>query len=61
MDKNQVVCGCRNVVYGQLVDAVANGAKSFEEVKAATNVSGGCGKCEANVRVLVEELLKKQP
>ena len=60
MDRDMLVCGCCQVSYGKLVDAVENGARSYEEVKAATAVAAGCGRCEANVKLLVEELLKNK-
>ncbi|AVK51021.1 (2Fe-2S)-binding protein [Clostridium sp. MF28] len=59
MDNDKVVCDCINVTVKDLKDAIANGAKSFEEVQAAINVSAGCGACEDSVRVLVDELLGK--
>lgn len=60
MDRNQLVCGCMKVTYGQLEDAVKNGASSFEDVRKATSVSCGCGRCEDKVRHLVEELLQEK-
>ena len=59
MDNDKVVCGCINVTVKDLKDAIANGAKSFEEVQAATNVGTGCGNCVDSVKVLVDELLGK--
>ena len=41
------------------MDAIANGAKSFEEVQEVTNLGNGCGKCIGANRVLVDELLGK--
>ncbi|MBC2580049.1 (2Fe-2S)-binding protein [Clostridium sp. DJ247] len=59
MDNNKVVCGCINVTVQDLKNAIKNGAKSFEEVQAVTNVGTGCGMCIHNVKVLVDELLAK--
>lgn len=59
MEKNDLVCGCFKVTVGDLENAIANGAKSFEEVQAATKVGTGCGKCAGHVEALVNELLAK--
>ena len=52
------VCLCRGITEEQIVEAVKNGATSFEEVKEATGAgAGGCrgGRCkvikEDNFRV----------
>lgn len=59
MDNDKVVCGCINVTVQDLKNAIANGAKSFDEVQKATKVGTGCGKCVDSVKVLVDELLEK--
>ncbi|GKX64791.1 (2Fe-2S)-binding protein [Inconstantimicrobium mannanitabidum] len=59
MDKSEVVCNCMNVTVQDLEDAVKNGAKSFEEVQEATQVSTGCGGCEEHAREIVNQLLGK--
>jgi bacterioferritin-associated ferredoxin len=41
------------------VNAIQNGAKSFEEVQAVTKVGTGCTTCVDNVKALVDELLAK--
>jgi bacterioferritin-associated ferredoxin len=59
MDDDKIVCGCINVTVKDLKDAIANGAKSFEEVQSVTKVGTGCGNCVDGVKVLVDELLAK--
>jgi NAD(P)H-nitrite reductase large subunit len=58
IDENQIVCGCFKVTAQQIVDAVKNGAKSFEEVQAITKIGTGCGGCIVNNQALVGYLLK---
>ena len=58
-DENQVVCGCFNVTVNDLVKAIKNGAKSFEEVQLATKVGTGCGNCVDSNKALVAQLLAK--
>lgn len=59
IDQNQVVCGCFKVTVNDMINAIKNGAKSFEEVQAITKVGTGCGKCVEANRTLVAQLLKK--
>lgn len=59
IDENQIVCGCFKVTAGDIVAAVKNGAKSFEDVQAATKVGTGCGRCIEGNKALVDYLLKK--
>lgn len=58
ISENQVVCGCMKVNAQDIVNAVKNGAKSFEEVQAVTKVGTGCGKCVESNKALVALLLK---
>jgi bacterioferritin-associated ferredoxin len=58
MDDNEIVCQCTSVTVKDIKDAIENGAKSFEEVQEATQVSTVCGGCEDDVKALVEELLE---
>lgn len=59
IDENAVVCGCFKVTVQDLMKAVKNGAKSFEEVQAITKVSTGCGRCKEGNKALVAQLLAK--
>lgn len=57
IDENQIVCGCFKVTAQDIVKAVKNGAKSFEEVQAVTKVGTGCGRCVEGNKALVNYLL----
>lgn len=59
IDENQVVCGCFQVKAQQIVDAIKNGAKSFEEIQTITKIGTGCGGCIESNKALVNYLLKK--
>ncbi|WP_228731223.1 (2Fe-2S)-binding protein [Clostridium zeae] len=59
IDENQIVCGCFKVTAQDIVAAVKNGAKSFEEVQAVTKIGTGCGGCIEGNKALVSYLLKK--
>ena len=56
--ENQIVCGCKKVTAKDIVNAVKNGAKSFEEVQTVTKVGTGCGNCVESNKALVALLLK---
>jgi bacterioferritin-associated ferredoxin len=59
MDNDQIVCNCMSVTVKDLKDAIASGAKSFDEVQEKTSVGTGCGQCVDGVKVIVDELLGK--
>lgn len=58
MDKDKVICRCFKVTAGDIIDAVDNGAKTFEEVQEVTSCATGCGSCEDDVIELLDELNK---
>ncbi|MDS0527952.1 (2Fe-2S)-binding protein [Clostridium sp. SHJSY1] len=57
MNDEEVICQCTGVTVKDIKDAIENGAKSFEDVQEATEVSTVCGGCEDDVRQLVDQLL----
>ncbi len=60
MDREKIACNCMNVTYGMIIDAVEDGAATFEEVQEATNCSNGCGACEDFIRSFVSELVSQK-
>lgn len=60
MNETDVVCGCFNVTYKDLTDAVKKGAKSFDKVQEITKAGTGCQDCLASVKELVDEILSKE-
>jgi bacterioferritin-associated ferredoxin len=57
MENIKVVCSCLNITVQDIINAIENGAKSFEEVQAVTKVGTDCGKCVDTVKELIDELL----
>ena len=52
------VCLCRGVSEERIVEAVKNGATSFEEVKEETGAgAGGCrgGRYKCNIEMIIEK------
>lgn len=54
---NEIICGCMQVTKQDVIDAINNGAKSFEEIKEQTKLGGGCTGCLTANQELVEALL----
>ena len=53
----RVVCICKGIKMSRICDAVANGAKTVEEVNSATGSgNGGCG--ATRCRPVIEEIIK---
>lgn len=51
------VCLCKKISEEQIVEAVKNGAKTFEEVKEATEAGAGCckgGRCKSKIIEIIE-------
>ena len=58
MDRSEIVCFCVGVTYGDIEDAVKNGATTFEAVQEATNCATVCGGCEDQIREIIADLVK---
>lgn len=57
---NKLVCHCKKVSFEDIENAVANGAKSFEEVQEITKVGTGCGRCLTHAKDVTESILAKK-
>lgn len=60
MDKEKIICDCQSITVGDLEEAIANQATTFEEIQEETSVSMCCGSCEATARKVCQELLEGQ-
>lgn len=59
MDLNKTVCYCMSVTSGMIKEAVEAGARTPEEVQAATGAGTVCGSCLEDIRRLVEEFTRE--
>ena len=63
MIENYMVCNCKQVSYGDIVDAFhehsnfADVLSAFEEVKEVTHCSTGCGGCHDKVLQVISEVM----
>ena len=61
MVENYMVCNCKQVSYGDILDALHehenfdNVLSAFEEVKAVTHCSTGCGGCHDKVMKIISD------
>lgn len=52
------ICLCKKITEEEIVEAVKNGADTFEKVKEATGAgTGGChgGRCKSKILEIIEE------
>ena len=63
MVENYMVCNCKQVSYGAILDALHELAnfddvlKAFEDVQAMTHCSTGCGGCHSKVLDVISEVM----
>jgi len=63
MVENYMVCNCKQVSYGKIVDALhelpnfEDVLAAFESVKAVTHCSTGCGGCHDKVLQVISDVM----
>lgn len=66
MIENYMVCNCKQVSYGTIVDALYalpnldDVLKAFESVKEVTHCSTGCGGCHNKVLDIISEVMMER-
>lgn len=60
MKREKIACNCKNITYGMIEDAIANGASSYEEVEAQLKFGIGCGQCKEFIHFLIRDILEEQ-
>lgn len=58
LTEDTIVCKCQKITYKDILNAIEQGAKNYEEVQAATNCGVGCEKCVESLKQLVTSLCK---
>ena len=56
----EVVCSCRNVTKGDVIDAIADGAETVEQVMEKTDMKcedGSAHECAENVQAILDAYL----
>lgn len=54
--RDELMCGCKNVLKSDLLAAYAAGADTYEKLQEKTGCGTVCGKCEGKVRDFVKTL-----
>lgn len=49
MNPEKIICPCKKVSKGDILKAMAKGAKRYKDVRAATGAGSKCGKCEKEI------------
>lgn len=53
MEREQIICHCRNITYGLLEDVIEAGYTSYQEIFNLLHFGVGCGGCKAKIRQLI--------
>ena len=56
-DRFEIICFCEDVSYGDIIDAIDNGADSLEKLGDAVMPGITCGNCIENLEGILEEEL----
>lgn len=52
-----LVCTCMEVMYSQIVEAIRDGAETFESLSEILGVGTGCSSCVEEVYEILKEVL----
>lgn len=59
MNMEKTVCYCAKVTVQDIANAIANGAKTTDEIQEVTKAATCCGRCEEYFVNVAEELLEQ--
>ena len=57
MDRNDHVCICNSVTYGEIEDAINNGAQNYEDILEETGAGSVCGGCIERIEEILDRLV----
>jgi bacterioferritin-associated ferredoxin len=58
--EDYLVCTCMEVMYSEIVEAIKNGADTFEKLSDMLGVGTGCSSCVEEVHEILKESLDKK-
>lgn len=50
MNPDKVICKCKKVTKGEILEAIKKGASSYSEIKDITGAGAKCGKCKKKIK-----------
>lgn len=59
MNPEKIICPCKKVTKGQILQALAAGADGYKEVSRVTGAGSKCGKCKSKVKKFIKKNKKK--
>lgn len=59
MDREDLVCICKSVSYGQIEEAIHNGAQTYEDILEETEAGSVCGGCIERIDEILDRLVIK--
>ncbi len=59
MKDTDVICFCRSVTYGTVVESIKNGAATIDDVVARTSAGSVCGACKTRILSAIKEVNNK--
>lgn len=62
MDNNEIICICNQITRGTIVNAIANGATTVEDVRKQTTASAGAcrgGRCLKKIQAIIDDMQSK--
>ncbi|MDX8335127.1 MULTISPECIES: (2Fe-2S)-binding protein [Cetobacterium] len=55
MSEDKILCYCKGVTLGKVIDAIENGATTLVEVLDATGAGSSCGRCIERIESIFEQ------
>ena len=59
MNRNKIACGCKNITYGMIEDAIKSGASNYDEVEQRLQFGTSCGRWKEFIAYLVRDLFEE--
>lgn len=55
MNKDKIICPCKKVSKGDILESMKKGNLTFKEVKKATGAGSKCGHCKNDVKKFIKK------
>lgn len=55
MNPKKVICSCKDVTKGDILDAMSKGDLTYKAIEKKTGAGSKCGKCEDKIRKFIEK------
>ena len=59
-DGSNIVCHCYSVSEKEIIDAIKNGAKNFDDVSRITSAGLACGRCKEAILNIIKQNIKEE-